>query len=199
MDNIPNIYLQLMVMLSNLAAGHIQQIIHQLRQIKFLLCQAYLARLNTAHIQSFIYQTQQMLAGLGDFLQAVHNPVPVINMSSYNSRHTNNAIHRGPDIMGHIGQKLRLGPVGKIRCPAGLHQCSIRLIQSIIGGIKLLINLIKLLIGRLCLLQSILQLLAEPFLISNNIIIYYKYDSPAFRAFPLALYIIWQNPKNVTK
>ena len=56
-----------------------------------------------------------MLAGPGNFLQTVFQTLCIVDMGRGNGGHTDNPIHGCTDIVGHIGQKLCLGPVGSLR------------------------------------------------------------------------------------
>ena len=108
------LHLQLQCMAAGLNLGihHGHQALHQLCQIKRLILQLHLAGLNLAHLQHLIDKVQKVLACHADLPQAVQHPLPVIHMAGGNSRHADDAVHGGADIVGHIGQKHRLGTIG---------------------------------------------------------------------------------------
>ena len=83
---------------------------HDFTQRDHVHRERHLTALNLGHIQHVIDQSQQMLAGQRNLLQTVLYLFRIIHMGSRNSRHTNDCIHRRPDIMTHIRQEFTLGP-----------------------------------------------------------------------------------------
>ena len=57
-----------------------------------------------------------MLAGYGDLLQIILHLLRMIHVGSCQCREPYNGIHRRADIMGHVVQESRLGPVRVLRC-----------------------------------------------------------------------------------
>ena len=98
------------------------QVIDQLRQIKVLLGKGHLSAFDARHVQHFIDQSQQMAARLGGFAKALDHLIRILDIRTCNRCQANDCIHRRPNIMGHIGEELRLGPVCILRRAVGLLQ-----------------------------------------------------------------------------
>ena len=76
-----------------------------------------------------------MFASLSNFLKAILNPLFIINMRRGNCRHSDNAVHRCADIMGHIGQEIRLSLICRfcrIKCCLQCHFLLALLLDQII-------------------------------------------------------------------
>ncbi len=53
-----------------------------------------------------------MAARFGDFIQTFLNLFFVVNTGTCNIRHADDNIHRGSDVVTHIGKKLAFGSIG---------------------------------------------------------------------------------------
>ena len=120
--NVCDVDTQAVIVISDLCAGHGDQIVDEVRKVKRLLHQLHLAGLDLAHVQHLVNEAQQVLAGKGDLLQAVPHPGLIVNVGGGNGGHADDAVHGGADVVGHIGQELGLGPVGGFRRVVGLLQ-----------------------------------------------------------------------------
>ncbi len=61
-----------------------------------------------------------MAVGDGDLVQAVHDPVRIVQMHGRHGGHAHDGIHGGTDVVGHTGQEVGLGPVGGFSCFKGV-------------------------------------------------------------------------------
>ena len=118
-----NVNAELMAVRLNLRIGHGEQIFHQIGKVEFLLAQIDLAGLDLAHIQNFIDEAEQVLAGLGNLLQTVFHTLLFVQTGHGDSGHADDAVHRGANVMGHIGEKVGLSLVGGLRGVIGRLQC----------------------------------------------------------------------------
>ena len=121
--NVLNMDFELMVVLVDCRFCEGEQVIDQLRQAEILLGKAYSPALDSGHIQHFIDQSQQMTARLCDLAKALDHPVLTLDIRTRNGGQANDCIHRCTDIMGHIGEKFRLGAACVFRRPVRILQC----------------------------------------------------------------------------
>ena len=92
----------------NISLQNIPQTIDNFRQTARFLFQLHFTAFNTAHIQNVIDQAQQMISGRHDLFQILFYLIPVIDMGDRQRSKPYDCIHRGTDIMGHIGKKYAL-------------------------------------------------------------------------------------------
>ena len=103
-----------------------EQVIDQLRQAEILLGKAHPPALDPGHVQHFVDQAQQMAARLGDLAKAFDDFVLIFDVGPRNGRQAHNGVHRRPDVVGHIGEEIRLGAA----CVLGR---AVRFLQCLMG------------------------------------------------------------------
>ena len=101
--NVVNKHVKMLIFGLNLRLDNIDDAIHHLPQGNLIHIQRHFAAFDFGHIQHVVNQSQQMLAGKGDFFQAVLHLLRVVNIGGSNSRHAHNSVHGRADIMAHIG------------------------------------------------------------------------------------------------
>ncbi len=96
----------------------VHQVVGQLGDVALLLLDLHLSALNPAHVQDIVDQAQEVVAGGEHLLQAVPHLIPVVDMAGRDGGETDDGVHGGAYVVGHIGEEGGLGLVG----PLGLHQ-----------------------------------------------------------------------------
>ena len=117
---------ELMVVLVDCRFCEGEQVIDQLRQAEILLGKAHPPALDPGHVQHFVDQAQQMAARLGDLAKAFDDFVLIFDVGPRNGRQAHDGVHRRPDVVGHIGEEIRLGAA----CVLG---CAVRFLQRLVG------------------------------------------------------------------
>ena len=105
-----NHHVELLILAAYLRLDDIDDTVHDLAERDLIHIERHLPALNLGHIQHVVDKSQKMLAGEGDLAQAVLNLLLVVDICCGNRRHSDNRVHRRPDVMAHIGQKFTLGP-----------------------------------------------------------------------------------------
>ena len=91
-----------------------------IRQICLHLIQLDFAAFDAAHIQNIINQAQEMIAGRQNLGQVILYLVLLLKIGQSQSSKADNRIHRGANVVGHIGQEHTLGLVGRLRYMQGI-------------------------------------------------------------------------------
>ena len=102
--------------------GHqLGDILHQLAQIEVDRLQLHPAGFDLGEVQDVVDPPQQRLSGTVDGLH--EPPLLVVELGLHQQLgHAEHAVHRGSDLMAHVGQELRLGPAGRFGVLLGLGQ-----------------------------------------------------------------------------
>ena len=74
------------------------------------------------HVHDIVDQAEQMLAGGCNFAQAVLYLLRVFQVGVRNRRHADNPVHRGADIVAHIGKEFAF-------CLVCAHRACTRVLQ----------------------------------------------------------------------
>ena len=96
--------------------------VQQLKQVKGPLLQRHFAGFQLAHVQHLIHQLEQKLRGDADLLPALRLLLQVAAVVLADLHHALDAVDRRADVVAHALQELRLGRVGPLGPPRGLHQ-----------------------------------------------------------------------------
>ena len=120
--NMVHMDLKIMPVLINNRLCKGNQVIDQLRKIEILLGKGHLSAFDARHVQHFIDQSQQMAARLCHFAKALDHLILILDIRTCNGCQADDCIHRRPDVMGHIGEEVRLGPACILRRAVGLLQ-----------------------------------------------------------------------------
>ena len=108
---IKDIDLELLLFLHHHRPTDTDDIIHNVRQADILQHQIHLAAFDLRHIQHLVDQTQQMHTGNIDLTQTAVHLLRFMQVRPGNRRHTNDRIHRRPDIMRHRRQKIAFSQI----------------------------------------------------------------------------------------
>ena len=118
-----NIGREVVDQLDRLAADVIQKndgkLAHKLREFIIFLFELHLAGLDLGEIEDVVDDREKTLAGVLDILDVLIGLLGEF-LAQKDIRHADDRVHRGPDIVGHIGQKCRLRLVAFLR-PQYLH------------------------------------------------------------------------------
>ncbi len=100
--NVHRIDLQLELFGMNIRLQNIAQAMQDLGKAAKLFIQMYFPAFDMAHIQYVIDQTQQMVSGCLNLFQIFRNLFLLINMCDGKICKSDDSVHRGADVMGHI-------------------------------------------------------------------------------------------------
>ena len=96
----------------NIRTNDVAKHMKDIRQRFHFLVQRYLSGFDAAHIQNVIDQRKEMFRRLRDDRQILLNVLRLVDMACRAAGESDNRVHRGADVMGHIVQKCRFGAVG---------------------------------------------------------------------------------------
>ena len=125
------VHVQLKLLGVDLPADDSFQIVQHIGQVRLGLVQMDLAALDTAHIQHIVDKGKQVVARCEDLAQIVPHLILVVNIADSQRGKADDGVHRGADVVGHIGKEGALGTVGSFRCMNSLRE---RLIHLFVGG-----------------------------------------------------------------
>ena len=100
------------ILVAHLRRKHIRKLRKYLPHRNIRRRQRKLAALNLGDIQNIINQRQQALSGTHGLVQALRHIFRILHMMPGNGHHAKNCVHRGADVVGHRGKKLRLRLAG---------------------------------------------------------------------------------------
>ena len=84
-----------------------RHVLHQFAQVEIRLLQLQLAGLDLGEIEDVVDDLQQGIAGAADRVRKATLAVSELRLQQQ-LRHAQHAVHRGPDLMAHVGQELGL-------------------------------------------------------------------------------------------
>ena len=131
LQDIPDADLQGLVFLDGLGADDNGNVVDQIRQGEGLLVEGHAAAVNAGHVQYVVDQAHQMGGGGLDLAQAVVDPGLFIDVGQADGGHTHNCVHRGADIVGHVGQKAAFGLICRLGIGQRLFQGRVFLYQPL--------------------------------------------------------------------
>ena len=103
-----------------------------LRKVDFHLFQMDLSAFDAAHIQHIVDEGEQMVAGCKGLGKIIFHPILIVNIADRQRGKTDDGVHGGADIVGHIGKEGALGAVGGL---GGCNGIGKRLIHLLVGEI----------------------------------------------------------------
>ena len=77
-------------------------------EITFTLVELHFAALDLGHVQDIVDQGQKEMAGGSDLVQRLRDQFRVIPVAFRDIGVPDDGVHRSPDVMGHIGEKVVL-------------------------------------------------------------------------------------------
>ena len=107
------------------------QIVQHIGQVRLGFVQMDLTALNAAHIQHIVDKGKQVVARCENLAQIVPHLFFVVNIADSQCGKADDGVHRGADVVGHIGKESALGTVGSFRCMNSLRE---RLVHLFVGG-----------------------------------------------------------------
>ena len=129
--NIYRVHIQFQLLCVKLPADDGLYVVQHVGQVDLGLVQLDLSAFDAAHIQNIIDERKQVAAG-GKYLGKVFlHAVPVVQMADRQRGKADDGIHRGADVVGHIGKEGALGAVGVF---GGGHGIRERLVRLPVGG-----------------------------------------------------------------
>ena len=105
------------VLLLDHRLGDVDQVLGRLHDGEGQRAQGELAALHLGDIQDVVDERQQMAARKADFPEVLPHRLRIAEVLLRYGGQPDDRIHGGADIVGHGGQKIRLGTVGRLRLP----------------------------------------------------------------------------------
>ena len=122
----------LLALFLRLGQEHRHEGVDEIGHGEILGAEGHLAGLDAAHVQNVVDEAQKMPGGQADLVQTVRHPLRLAQMGLGDGGHADDGVEGRADVVGHVGEKIRLGAGGGV----GRIQSAL---QGGVGGAELLL------------------------------------------------------------